>query len=130
MGLLSPFGLIRANATVDIEAPTVVVTGGTTVTWAATASAVPVLITLAGGNRGGQTGGDFQRDAYTVTGTNGVLARTDVRLKVVSCPNLPELVGDYLRVDSAVTHPRSQFGLVGGRVTVRASRLQVPGNDL
>lgn len=128
---MSLFGhLLRANVTLDVETPTFSVTGGTTASWNAVASSVPALITLAGGNRANQAGGDFQRDQYTVSGVDETLARTDIRLKVTACADYPDLVGGYLRVDSAVPHAKGQLGLLRKRITLRVSKIQAPGNDL
>lgn len=123
-------GLLGTNGVIEIQSPTVTVTGGTTTTWAAAVSGVDVLITQLGGARHPQAGGDFQGDTHTVTGLETELARTDIRLKVTSCPDLPDLEGKYLRVNSSVRHPAGRGRLLNARITCSCGRLQVPANQL
>ena len=125
--------LLTTNAVVTIEEPTVVITGGTTITWSEVVCEVDVLITQLDGDRAPQAGGDFQNDTHTVRGlavTYPELARTDIRLKVDECPDLPDLEGLYLRVNSSVGHPAGRGRRVNAFVVIRASRIQVGANQL
>lgn len=125
-------GVISTNAVATVQVPTVTVTGGVTVAWADLATEIDVLISQCGGDRSPQAGGDFQTDTHTVSGTACELGRTEIRLKITDCPDLPDLVEPdvYLRVNSAVPHPGGRGGRLKPRTTLRCSRIQLPGNQL
>lgn len=121
-------GLLSTNAVVDVESPTVSVTGGVTQTWAAATSSVDVLITRASSAREPRTGTDAERDGWAVSGVNDALRFTHTRLKITAFPDRPEFVGKYLRVESSAAHPKGRGGLLRARITCQCSVLDLPAD--
>lgn len=127
--IFGPNRLLTSNAVVDVEKGTAAPAGGTTYTWAAIASGVDVLLSGVGGGRDFASGTAAERTRYLVSGVDPSLNRPDVRLKVVRCPDLPDLEGRYLAVLSSNHHPAGRGGLIRGRVNLDCSVLELPGDS-
>jgi hypothetical protein len=124
------FSIISANATVDVEAGTPSLSGGTTYTWAAVASGVNVLVTQTQGGRDFANGVYNQRGQYAVAGVDPSLDRSDVRLKVVTAaPGLQWLVGRYLSVAASAGHSRGAGGILPARINLNCVIQEVPADD-
>lgn len=123
------FRLLRANATIDVEAGTPALAGGTQYTWAAVASGVNVLVTTASGNRDLGNGVFNTRDAFKVAGIDPSLNRPDVRLKVVTAvAGLSALVGRYLSVVGGQGHSRGNGGILPARINLDCVVQEVPAD--
>ena len=130
MAVGSPlFRLLRANATVTVEAAASSPTGGTTNTWSVVASGVDVLVTQAGGGRDFASGAMTDRSTFSVAGKHPSLSRPDVRLRVTAtAEGLAALEGRYLAVVSGVAHPAGSGGLLPARVNLQAQLMESPAD--
>lgn len=123
------FRLLKANATIDVEAGVPALAGGTQFTWSAVAEYVNVLVTQAAGGRAFGEGTFNQRDTFAVAGTDPSLARSDVRFKVVTADEgLSWLVGRYLMPTEGVPHARGNGGLLGARINRACTLMEVQAN--
>jgi len=120
---------VVSNAVVDVESSVPSAAGGTTHTWSAYASAVDVLMSLAGGRWGGDAGVLSVACDYAITGVHPALYRAGIRLKVVTHPDNPDLVGRYLSPSAAARHPAGPGGLVVARITLGCDVAMIPGSD-
>lgn len=135
--IFGPHRLLTSNAVVDVEKKAVSAAGGTVLTWSTLTASVDVLLTLVSGTRDYAAGSINQRGTMAVgVGPDSAptamadVQRPDVRLKVVSYPDDPTLEGKYLTVDSINTHPAGRGGLLGKRVNLRCSFLDLPAASL
>lgn len=124
------FRLLKANATVDVEAVAPALAGGTQFTWSAVSSGVNVLVTQAAGSRDLANGVLMQRNTYTVAGTDPALARSDVRFKLVTADEgYADLVGRYLMPTAGTPHVKGNGGLLGARVNISCVVQEIEAND-
>lgn len=132
---MSIFGtgrLITSNATVDVQKVSVTIDGqgGTVESFGDTIGTnVPVLITRLSGGRDSAFNTDAQRESGTVSGVADVLRSQITRLKITSFPSRPEMVNKYLRVTSAVPHPKGEGGILATRITLQYQLLQLPAEN-
>ena len=111
------FRLLKCNCTIDVEAGTPALAGGTQYTWAAVASGVNVLVSQANGSRDFANGVFMQRDTFSVAGVAPSLARSDVRFKVVTATGgLVFLVGRYLVPTGGTGHAQGNGGILAARI--------------
>lgn len=119
--------LMRANSKITIESSTVtVVEGGTVETFATLAAGISVLITTYSGGRQNNFGTDNERVDLIVTGVDARMDRPDVRFLVTASETLSGIVGWYLRVTSAQSHPAGLGGIQVARVKCNCTKLELP----
>jgi ribosomal protein S9 len=129
---MSIFGtgrLITSNATVDVQKVSVSIDGqgGTVESFTDTiASNVPVLITRLSGGRASLFNTDAQQESGTISGVADVLRTQIARYRITSFPSRPEMVNKFLRVTSAVPHPKGEGGILEPRITLQYQLLQLP----